>query len=122
MELDDKQLHFGLAEIKALEFEMSIQENITREEISHRGGGVELDLTASGYEDEFLSAYQNYLGGGMLGSVGNSCTVEDWQMDEKLVRLAERLSEYYLERMEELEYIDEYNEITDGRPLSYPGL
>jgi hypothetical protein len=43
-------------------------------------------------------------------------------MDEKLVRLAERLSEYYQERMEELEYIDEYNEITYGRPVSYPGL
>ena len=58
----------------------------------------------------------------MLGSIGNSCTVEDWQMDEKLVRLAERLSEYYKERMEELEYIDEYNEMTIGRPVSYPGL
>ena len=101
---------------------MSIVENITREDISPRGGGVELDLTNFGYEDEFLSAYQNYLGGGMLGSVGNSCTVEDWRMDEKLVRLAERLSEYYEERMQELEYIDEYNEITYGRPVSYPGL
>lgn len=46
---------------------MSIEENITREDFSYRGGGVELDLTAFGYEDEFLSAYQNYLGGGMLG-------------------------------------------------------
>ena len=101
---------------------MSIEENITREDFSTRGGGVELDLTTFGYEDEFLSAYQNYLGGGMLGSVGNSCTVEDWQMDEKLVRLAEKLSEYYQERMEELEYIDEYNEMTYGRPVSYPGL
>jgi hypothetical protein len=45
---------------------MSIAENITREDYSYRGGGVELDLTAFGYEDEFLSAYQNYLGGGML--------------------------------------------------------
>lgn len=79
-------------------------------------------MTSIDYAYEFLSAYQNYLGGGMLGSVGNSCTVEDWRMDEKLVRLAERLSEYYQERMEELEYIDEYNEITIGRPVSYPGL
>ena len=122
VELDVKQLRFGLVDIKALEFEMSIQENITREEISHRGGGVELDLSGFGYEDEYLSAYQNYLGGGMRGAVANSCTVEEWQMDEKLVRLAERLSEYYQERMEELEYIDEYNEITCGRPVSYPGL
>ena len=100
---------------------MSITENITREDFSYRGGGVELDLTAFGYEDEFLSAYQNYLGG-MLGSIGNSCTVEDWRMNEKLVRLAERLSEYYEDRMDELEYIDEYNQMTYGRPLSYPGL
>jgi hypothetical protein len=101
---------------------MSIAENITREDFSSRGGGVELDLTAFGYEDEYLSAYQNYLGGGMLGGVGNSCTVEDWRMDEKLVRLAEKLTDYYENRMRELEYIDGYNEITLGRPLSYPGL
>jgi hypothetical protein len=101
---------------------MSIEKCITREDFSYRGGGVELDLTAFGYEDEFLSVYQNYLGGGMPGSVGNSCTVEDWRMDEKLVRLAEGLTEYYQERMEELEYIDEYDEITVGRPMSYPGL
>lgn len=48
---------------------MSIAENITRENYNPRGGGVELDLTAFGYEDEFLSAYQNYLGGGMLGAL-----------------------------------------------------
>ena len=101
---------------------MNIAESITREDFSYRGGGVELDLTAFGYEDEFLSAYQNYLGGGMLGSVGNSCTVEDWQMDEKLVRLATKLAEYYEDRMRELEYIDENNEMTYGRSVSYPGL
>lgn len=101
---------------------MSIQENITREEISHRGGGVELDLSGFGYEDEFLSAYQNYLGGGMRGAVANSCTVEDWEMDEKLVRLAGELREYYGERLCELELVDEYNESTYGRPVSYSGL
>ena len=74
---------------------MSIQENITREEISHRGGGVELDLSDFGYEDEYLSAYQNYLGGGMRGAVANSCTIEDWEMDERLVRLASELRDYY---------------------------
>ena len=101
---------------------MSITVNITREDFSYRGGGVELDLTAYGYEDEFLSAYQNYLGGGMLGCVGNSCTVEDWRMDEKLVKLAAKLREYYQTRMYEFGCIDEYNEMTDGRPVSYPGL
>ena len=122
MELDVKQLRFGLVEIKALEFEMSIQGNITREEISHRGGGVELDLSGFGYEDEYLSAYQNYLGGGMRGAVANSCTIEDWEMDEKLVRLADELREYYSDRLWELELMDQYNEDTQGRPVGYPGL
>lgn len=101
---------------------MNIAENITREDYSYRGGGCELDLTAFGYEDEFSSAYQNYLGGGLLGGVGNSCTVEDWHKDEKLVKLADKLSEYYQKRMYEFECIDEYNDITKGRLLSYPGL
>lgn len=101
---------------------MNIENHITREEYNHRGGGCELDLTEFGYEDEFLSAYQNYLGGGILGSIGNSCTVEDWRADEKLVKLADELREYYQERMCDFECIDEYNEVTEGRPVSYPGL
>lgn len=101
---------------------MSIQENITREEISYRGGGVELELTVYGYEDEYLSAYQNYLGGGVRGSVANSCTVEDWEMDEKLVRLASELRDYYEDRLYGLELMDQYNEETSGRLVGYPGL
>lgn len=97
-------------------------ENITREEYSYRGGGCELDLTEYGYEDEFLSAYQNYLGGGMLGSVGNSCTVRNWQEDKTLFELARQLRERLWECMNEYGYLDEYNEMTDGRPVSYPGL
>lgn len=101
---------------------MNIEDHITREEYNHRGGGCELDLTEFGYEDEFLSAYQNYLGGGMLGSIGNSCTVEDWRKDERLVKLAERLRDYYTDRMYEYGCIDEYNEMVERRPVSYPGL
>ena len=101
---------------------MKISENITREKYGHRGGGCELDLTEYGYEDEYLSAYQNYLGGGLRGSIANSCTIEDWEMDAKLVRLAEELREYYSDRLWEMEYIDEFNESVIGRPVSYPGL
>ena len=43
-------------------------------------------------------------------------------MDEKLVRLASELREYYDERLYELELVDEYNEETTGRLVSYPGL
>lgn len=101
---------------------MNIEDHITREEYSYRGGGCELDLTEFGYENELLSAYQNYLGGGMLGSIGNSCTVENWRQDETLIKIAAELREYYQNQMYEYECIDEYNEVTDGRPVSYPGL
>jgi hypothetical protein len=101
---------------------MSIIDNIAKEEYSHRSGGCELDLSAYGYEDEFLSAYQNYLGGGMLGAIGNSCTVENWRKDNKIVRLAQELSDYYVERMNDLMFLDEYIEVLDSRPLIYPGL
>ena len=101
---------------------MKIIENITREKFSERGGGCELDLTEFGYEDELMSAYQNYLGGGIRGSVANSCTIEGWRMDEKLIRIATELREYYEDRLYELELVDEYNESTEDRLVSYPGL
>ena len=43
-------------------------------------------------------------------------------MDERLVRLASELRDYYDERLYELELVDEYNEETIGRLVSYPGL
>lgn len=101
---------------------MNIEENILREEYNFRGGGCELDLTAYGYEDELLSAYQHYLGGGMRGSIGNSCTVADWRRDEKLVALAEELREYYTQQLYERGLVDEYNDDVTDRPISYPGL
>lgn len=55
----------------------------------------------------------------MRESVANSCTIEDWQMDDKLVRIADELREYYENRLYELELVDEYNEECEGRPVSY---
>jgi len=47
-----------------------IEENILRQELSHRGGGIEISLKAFGFRaDDKMSAYQNYLGGGMLGRI-----------------------------------------------------
>jgi hypothetical protein len=67
---------------------------VLRKEVSSRGGGIEIDLTPFGYEGEKMSAYQNYLGGGMLGRILNSCTIE---MDEKLGEVADKLSRYFHE-------------------------
>lgn len=52
-----------------MNYQKYIKENITREEITHRGGGVEISLDAFGIEGGLMSAYQNYLGGSMLGSI-----------------------------------------------------
>ena len=95
---------------------------ITKEKYSHRGGGCEIELSTLGHDEEYMSAYQNYLGGGMRGAVGNSCTVEDWQRDAKLVALAAELRQYYLNMMQEHGLVDEYNKDMSMRPLSYPGL
>jgi hypothetical protein len=68
---------------------------ILRERISTRGGGVEIDLSPHGYEGEKMTAYQNYLGGGILGRVCNDCTIEDWQDDPTLSEIADKLRKYF---------------------------
>ena len=65
-----------------------------RQQLSSRGGGIEISLSSFGYEGEKMTAYQNYLGGGMLGSIQNDCTIKDWKEDEKLVETADNLAKY----------------------------
>jgi len=68
---------------------------VLREEISRRGGGMEIDLSPLGYEGEKMTAYQNYLGGGMLGRVCNDCTIKDWEKEKKLLKIAENLRKHF---------------------------
>lgn len=75
--------------------EINFEEITLRQEISHRGGGIEISLDNFGYEGEKMTAYQNYLGGGMLGKVDNDCTIKDWQDNEKLQEIAEQLRKYF---------------------------
>ena len=58
---------------------MNMEFKIIREHVTSRGGGVEIDLTPYGYRDEKMTAYQNYLGGGMLGKICNDCTTGEWR-------------------------------------------
>jgi hypothetical protein len=74
--------------------------NVTRESVSTRGGGVEITLDNFGYEEQRMTAYQNYLGGGMLGGIGNSCTMTDWAEDDTLVIVAKRLRQHWADLME----------------------
>ena len=66
-----------------------------RKEISSRGGGIEIDLTSLGFKNAGMVAYQNYLGGGMLGKVAADCNVPNWRNNETLVEITEQLKEYY---------------------------
>lgn len=46
-----------------------IKASVLREQITSRGGGIEIDLTPFGFKGQKMAAYQNYLGGGLLGKI-----------------------------------------------------
>ena len=80
---------------------IDLSELVLRQELSSRGGGVEIDLTRFGFKGQKMSAYQNYLGGGMLGKIavnntinafGIECTVKQ---QEKLDKIGLRLKKYF---------------------------
>ncbi len=75
-----------------------IKDAVIREKYTSRGGGIEIDLTQYGYTDEKMSTYQNYLGGGMLGSLANDCTIKDWENDMDLIDIAFELKILYCKR------------------------
>ena len=66
-----------------------------RLEVSFRGGGIEISLDSLGYSDGKMTAYQNYLGGGMLGRVCSDCTIVNWRSDEKLTEISNELKKHY---------------------------
>jgi hypothetical protein len=68
-----------------------------RLQASHRGGGIEIDLSSLGkkYEGQKMTAHQNYLGGGMLGRINNDCSMRDWKSDKKLIAISEQLAKYF---------------------------
>jgi hypothetical protein len=75
-----------------------IEANTIRVEASSRGGGIEIDASGyTGIDGAKMMAYQNYLGGGMLGSVQSDCNTSAGSTDQqhKLVELAEALKRYY---------------------------
>ena len=65
---------------------------------SSRGGGIEINLGKLGYkkyEGYGMTAYQNYLGGGMLGRVNSDCNFPNWEENNRLVKLSEELKKYF---------------------------
>lgn len=94
---------------------------IVRERIGPRGGGVEIDLKPFGY-DGLMTAYNNYLGGGITGAIVNSCNIVDWKENEDLEKIAEELRKYYFKKVTEKEqefHINSFSyEEMQGRPSS----
>lgn len=77
--------------MKTIEFEP-----ITlRKEVSCRGGGTEISLDSLGFAGEKMTAYQNYLGGGMLGKISSDCTVENWEENVRLQEISEQLKKHH---------------------------
>ena len=81
--------------------QIQFSEVTLRSQVSSRGGGIEIDLTRFGFKGEKMSAYQNYLGGGLLGRVCANNTIQAYnkpcteKQAAKLERISERLKKYY---------------------------
>jgi hypothetical protein len=68
-----------------------------RSELSYRGGVIEIDLTTLGFRGEKMLAYQNYLGGGLLGKVCSNNTIQANHKsitDKKLAKLESITEEF----------------------------
>jgi len=77
-----------------------IEDHTLRCEASYRGGGIEIDLDdLLGTEGYKMTAYQNYLGGGMLGRICNSYNFEIETLTKsnraKLDKITDALNRYY---------------------------
>lgn len=86
-----------------MEQKIDFKDVTVRLEVSYRGGGIEIDLTRFGFEGEKMSAYQNYLGGGMLGRILANNTIRALnkplteEQTKKLDEIAENLKKYFHE-------------------------
>tara|TARA_Y100001938_G_scaffold127778_1_gene180973 strand:- start:362 stop:733 length:372 start_codon:yes stop_codon:yes gene_type:complete len=68
---------------------------ILRQRVETRGGGIEIDLSNLGFYNEKMTAFQNYLGGGVLGRIDNDCTYRNFRNDKLLKDVAKHLSMYF---------------------------
>lgn len=75
-----------------------IEKNTLRIEASSRGGGIEIDVSNLFGEDCKISAYQNYLGGGLLGAVQSDINfMPSKEQKANVLELSEKLKRYFHE-------------------------
>ena len=102
-----------------------IEDNTIRCEASYRGGGIEIGLddllNTEGYK---MTAYQNYLGGGLLGRIAHSYNFEPEKLSKakqaKVEKITEALKKYFhnLTNHEGDEWEEETYEHNQDKPLS----
>jgi hypothetical protein len=96
-----------------------------RQSITPRGGGIEIDLTDLGFEGEKMTAYQDYLGGGMLGRIGATDTIRtstpfvEESICRKLDEISDKLKQHFFEKMFGEFDIDEFNSLQRRRLSGY---
>ena len=83
-----------------MNYKVFIEKNIVRCEAGYRGGGIEINCnTLFPYiEDARMTAYQNYLGGGMLGAIQSADNFESelkTKDRKKFKALREALQQYF---------------------------
>lgn len=87
----------------------NISEKIISIDASRRGGGIEIDVSSLFGEGCKMSAYQNYLGGGLLGSVQSDINfIPSEEQKENVLKLSEELKRYFHDITNE--YASEYDE------------
>lgn len=100
----------------------NIEDNIIRIDASRRGGGIKIDVSELFGEGCKMSAYQNYLGGGLLGAVQsdiNFMPTEEQKAD--VLKLSEELKRYFHEiTNEEASEYDVWNEMSYENNQSMP--
>ena len=73
-----------------------IEQNTLRLDASGRGGGIEIDTGEFFGEDTKMTAYQNYLGGGMLGRICSDANFEpESEKQELFDELEIELKKYF---------------------------
>lgn len=102
----------------------AIRTYTTRCKVTTRGGGIEIDLKPFGFnEGDRMSAYQNYLGGGILGRICDNHNIRrnlTEAKERKLERIATALKQYFhdLTNHEEDEWESETFEANQNKPVS----
>lgn len=99
-----------------------IEKNTLRLEASYRGGGIEIDVSGLFGADCKMSAYQNYLGGGLLGAVQSDINfIPSEEQKADVLELAERLKRYFHDiTNEEASEYDEWNGMSYEQNQSMP--